>query len=195
MDFSVYTVIITLILLMDPFGNIPIFMSVLKQYSMTKRNKIIIREFAFAFFILLLTIFVGRFVVELLGINISVLSAIGGVLLFYVALCMLFPVLSKSHKLAAREPCIIPLAFPLLSGPTTIAMLLIYSTQFSQHTISLVVAVSVAVTVTLLLVLAGSIIYRYLGNKGMVIVERLMGVVLLILSVQMFLGGVFAFFS
>ena len=162
---------------------------------MAKRNKIIIREFAIALFILLLTTFFGGFILELLGINVSILSVIGGVILFYVALCMLFPVFSKQQKLYLKEPFVVPLAIPLLSGPTTIAMVLIYSSQFSQHTVSLLVAISVAVIITLIVVLTGSNTYRYLGDKGMKIVERLMGVVLLAFSVQMFLYGVFGFFD
>jgi multiple antibiotic resistance protein len=195
MDFSFYTVILTLVLVMDPFGNIPIFMSLLKRYSVVKRNTIIVREFSIAFLILILFIFFGSMLLGLLGIRVSALSVAGGIVLFFVAFKMLFPSLFRGEKSCDAEPLVVPLATPLVSGPATIAVVLIFTSQFPNHVLELILAVAAAVCINLLVLLSSSIIYRFLGKKGMLVIERVMGLILLTLSVQLCLHGVSSYFA
>src|SRR5687768_15091076 len=115
---NIYTATITLILVMDPLGNIPVFISVLNRVVPNRRHKIILRETFIAFIILLLFLFFGKYLLESMQISGPALSIAGGIILFLIAIKMIFPHEENTKPTAqAGEPFIVPLAIPLIAGP------------------------------------------------------------------------------
>ena len=113
-----------LFLVMDPFGNIPIFLSILEPYSSARRLRIILREMLIALAVLLLFLFAGQYILDALGISESSLTAAGGVILFLIALRMIFPRAGGGGMVehsSEDEPLVVPLAIPLIAGPSALA--------------------------------------------------------------------------
>lgn len=130
---TLYTIAITLILVMDPLGNIPVFLAILKQYDARTQVRIILRESIIAFFILALFVFFGRYILHGLHITTPALSIAGGVILFIIAIRMIFPPDQKPAKEDFEEPLIVPLAIPLTAGPSAMAMVLLFVTRDPHH--------------------------------------------------------------
>jgi multiple antibiotic resistance protein len=194
MKFSIYAATVTLVLVMDPLGNVPVFLSILKRYSPRQQRWIIMRETAIAFLVLLLFLFSGDFIMRSLHLELPALSIAGGLVLFLIAVKMLFPSRELEYDdIPESEPFIVPLAIPLTAGPSALAVVMLYASRFSEHTWSLLGALSIATLVFLVLVLSGSWLTRLLGKRGLVALERLMGMILITLSVQMLLHGVLNF--
>jgi multiple antibiotic resistance protein len=194
MQFSIYSTAITLTLVMDPLGNIPLFLSILKNYSAARQRKIILRETLIAFVVLVVFLFCGRFIMTSLNLEIPALSIAGGVVLFLIAVKMLFPGSEKEHTEAeAVEPFIVPLAIPLTAGPSALAVIMLYASRFPERVWSLLSSVVIATVIFLVIVMSGSFLNRVLGKRGLVALERLMGMILITLAVQMFLHGVLSF--
>ncbi len=185
--------ILTLFLVMDPIGNTPLFMVYLKDVKDQRRAWVVARESVFALLILLFFLFFGPTLMSLLSIGRASLYISGGVLLFLISVGMIFP--SSGHlgvhngDQTEGEPFIVPLAVPLVAGPSTMATIMIFASQPEPlwiWVIALVVAWALAATI---LMLAPGF-SRLLGQRGLRACERLMGMVLTVLSVQMFLDGV-----
>ena len=185
--------ILTLFLVMDPIGNTPLFMSYLKDVKDERRGRVVARESIFALLILLLFLFFGPPLMNLLNIGKESLYISGGVLLFLIAVGMIFPGVAHlgTHNgdQIEGEPFIVPLAVPLVAGPSTMATIMIFASQpepLSLWVTALVAAWGLATTI---LMLAPGF-SRLLGPRGLRACERLMGMVLTVLAVQMFLDGV-----
>ena len=131
---NLYTATITLILIMDPLGNIPIFLSVLKRFEPKKQARIILRESLIAFIILVVFVFFGQYILHGLHITAPALSIAGGIILFVIAIRMIFPPVEKvTRDEHFEEPLIVPLAVPLTAGPSAIAMVLLFVTRDPSH--------------------------------------------------------------
>lgn len=192
MDF--YTATITLFLVMDPLGNIPIFLSVLKSYNHAKQRRIIIREVLIAFLILSIFLFFGRYIMHGMGITEPALSIAGGIILFLIAINMIFPGMSKASSTSDKEePFIVPLAIPMTAGPSALAVVMLFVNQNPHELWLYFGSVVIACTVFLAIMLAARYLMKLLGQRGITAVERLMGMLLTVLAVQMFLQGVQAF--
>jgi len=191
---NIYTATITLILIMDPLGNIPIFISVLNSVEASRRPKIILRESLIAFVILVLFLFAGNTIMSGLGLTEPALGIAGGIILFLIALRMIFPSDIKSNDRALGEPFIVPLAIPLVAGPSAIAMILLFTTQYPHHKFELLAAVIIASFVVTVILLFSNALRRILSEKGLIAIERLMGMILTTVAVQMFLTGVADYF-
>ena len=185
--------ILTLFLVMDPIGNVPLFMSYLKDVKDERRARVVARESLFALLILLFFLFFGPTLMSVLNIAQESLYISGGVLLFLISVSMIFPgsvhLGVHSDDQAEGEPFIVPLAVPLVAGPSTMATIMIFASQpepISLWVVALVVAWGLA---TGILMLAPGF-SRRLGSRGLRACERLMGMVLTVLAVQMFLNGV-----
>jgi multiple antibiotic resistance protein len=193
---NIYSAALTLIFVMDPLGNIPIFLSVLSHVNPKRRTLIILRECLIAFVILLAFLFFGDDILFGLGISQQSLSIAGGIILFLIALKMIFPpeedskVRDKQHI----EPLVVPLAIPLVAGPSAIATVMVFATQYGHHMPQPFFALLIASTVTTIILLIAPQLRRVLGQKGLIAVERLMGMILTTIAVQMFISGLSAYF-
>jgi multiple antibiotic resistance protein len=192
MDFL--SAVITLFLIMDPLGNVPVFLAVLKQVTPERRRKILIREVLIAYAVLLFFLLVGERVLELLQIQQETISIAGGIVLFLIALRMIFPSHGAVADPSEGEPLVVPLAIPLIAGPSTLATLLLLRAN-AESMFELWLATTVAWFATAAILIAAPFFYRALGERGLVAMERLMGMVLVMISVQMFLNGVATFMA
>ncbi|MDP7176154.1 MAG: YhgN family NAAT transporter [SAR324 cluster bacterium] len=183
---------LTLLLIMDPLGNIPLFLSVLKTVeSESRRRKILIRELFFALLVLLLFLFAGEYLLKWLNLRQEAVSIAGGIVLFLISLRMIFP----SEKgimgeIPEGEPFFVPLAVPLLAGPSTLAMLILLARSQPERIFEWLAAVLGAWAVTSLIMLSSTKLNKLFGKRGLIAVERLMGMVLVAISVQMLMDGI-----
>jgi multiple antibiotic resistance protein len=181
---------VTLFLVLDPFGNAAIFHSVLAKIPEDRRRRVLARELIFALVILLGFLFVGKYLLAFLGVRPATLSISGGILLFLIALGMVFPTRSMLGESGDEEPFIVPLAVPLMAGPSSIALILLTATKYPLQIGSIALAVSAAWLVSAVILYFSPALLRLLGTKGTRALERLMGLLLILVSVQMFLDGV-----
>ncbi|GAK84801.1 multiple antibiotic resistance protein MarC [Vibrio ponticus] len=185
-----------LFLIMDPLGNLPIVLSILKHLEPKRRRIVLIRELFFALAILLLFLFAGKSIMAFLHVQPETLSISGGIILFIIAIKMIFPAAGSVTGLAAgEEPFIVPMAIPMLAGPSVIATILLLSSQHPDHLLELSGAVVLAWTATFVILMFSGILHRLLGERGLKALERLMGLMLVMISTQMFLDGMKSYMS
>lgn len=186
---TILTVSFSLFLLLDPIGNVPLFISILKEYSPSKQRFIIFREMCIALGVLILFDFLGDALLDLLGVTQYTTMIAGGLILFLISLKMIFPSrrdpeVELAHK---KEPFIVPLAIPLVAGPAVLAAIMLYSHDLpAQVTLP---AIFIAWLVSTAILLGSSILKRILGWRGIAACEKLMGLILTLLAVEMFLNG------
>ena len=194
MDVSFTSAIVILLLVMDPIGNIPLFVSLLANVRPDRRARVIARECAIAFAALLLFVFFGRSILDLLGLSDSSLTIAGGLILFLIALRMIFRRPEGVFGDIPRgEPFIVPLAIPSIAGPTAIATVMLLVSHAPQRLPEWIAAVTVATLATLVLLLFAERISKWVGERGLLAFERLMGLILTAIAVEMLLRGVAAF--
>ena len=176
---------VLLILIMDPLGNLPIFMSVLKHTEPKRRRAIMVRELLIALLVMLVFLFAGEKILAFLSLRAETVSISGGIILFLIAIKMIFPSASgnSSGLPAGEEPFIVPLAIPLVAGPSL-------SHQYPNQMGHLVIALLLAWGGTFVILLQSSLFLRLLGEKGVNALERLMGLILVMMATQMFLDGI-----
>ncbi|EGR0130108.1 YhgN family NAAT transporter, partial [Vibrio vulnificus] len=156
-----------------------------------RRRKVLIRELLFALLILMLFLFAGQSIMKFLQVEPETLSISGGIILFIIAIKMIFPSAGSITGLAAgEEPFIVPMAIPMIAGPSVIAALLLLSSQHPNNLTDLSIAVLIAWFATFIILMFYSFFHRILGERGLKAVERLMGLLLVMISTQMFLNGV-----
>jgi multiple antibiotic resistance protein len=179
---------------MDPVGNIPLFLSVLKDVAPERRRIVLIREICIAYVVLLLFLFIGAYVLRLLHLQQETISIAGGIVLFLIALRMIFPpeggILGETLE---GEPFVVPLAIPLIAGPSTLAALLLLQQASPGRARELLLAVTIAWALSAVILLSSTALYRVLRQRGLIAMERLMGMLLVMLAVQMFMNGVAEF--
>lgn len=186
----------TLFLLMDAIGNIPLFISILKGVNPAKQRRIIFRELVIALVIMILFNYFGDFLLNAIKVQPYTVLISGGIILFILALKMIFP--SRKDADAdtppEKEPFIVPLAIPLVAGPGVLATIMLYSRQEESNLIT-ITAIILAWAVSTLILLASSLLKKALGWRGITACERLMGLLLTMISIQMLLEGVTQYFS
>lgn len=188
---KIFTIAFSLFLLMDSIGNIPIYLTILAEIDYRRRLWIITREMFIALIMILLFALFGDWLMEFLNITQETLYFAGGVILFIMALKMIFP--ERGSLLESLgidgEPFIFPLAIPLVAGPAVLAAVMIYSAQLESNTI-LYLAIIIAWLVSTTLLLCSSYLQKWLGAKGIKAMERLMGLILMLIAINMLLQGV-----
>ena len=184
---------ITLLLIMDPLGNIPPFLSALKGVEPGRRRKVLLREIMIAYLVLLAFLVAGKYVLRLLSLQEETISIAGGIVLFLIALRMVFPSAEATRDTLEGEPFIVPLAIPFIAGPSTLASLLLLQQSSPNSTLALFLALTLAWSVTAVILLSSTSLYRLLKERGLIALERLMGMLLVMLAVQMFINGVAKF--
>lgn len=186
---------ILLFLIMDPFGNMVTFNSLLRYLEPRRRMVVILRESIIAYGVLLLFLFTGRWVLAFLGLRDATLSISGGIILFLIALGMVFPRKSvmqpeSDSDKSEGEPLVVPLAIPLIAGPSCIAALLLMASKEPEKMEQWVLALTFAWLVSTIILTASVPLFRFLGRRGSAAIERLMGMLLVMIAVQMFLDGI-----
>lgn len=189
------TAVVTLFLVMDPLGNIPLFLSVLKTVPPARRRFVILREVAFAFLVLVLFLFAGNALLRFLGLEQEAVSIAGGIVLFLIALRMIFPVETPPSETIEGEPFLVPLAIPLVAGPSALATLLLIQQTAGFTTGTLLIALTIAWALSAVILLSSTVMYRLLGQRGLIAIERLMGMLLVMVAVQMLMNGVKTFMA
>ena len=193
---TIVSAALLMFLVMDPLGNVPLFFSALKQVDSSRRTRVVFRELLVALVILVLFLFLGQQVLRLLHITDPALTVAGGVVLFLIALRMIFPSPDKSmHEEIEDEPFIVPLAIPYVAGPSALATELLMMSREPQRWREWLLAVLLAWLASSVILLFASRLSRSLGHKGLVAIERLMGMVLITLAVQMLMSGLDKFVS
>jgi multiple antibiotic resistance protein len=188
---DVLSAIVTLVLVMDPLGNVPLFLTVLKAVPPERRRRVLVREVLFAYVVLVVFLLLGRWLLKFLGLQPEAVGIAGGIVLFLIALRMIFPSQGAvSGDTLEGEPFLVPLAIPLVAGPSTLATLLLLESAKSSTTVGLMLAVTVAWALTGVILLSSTYLYRLLGERVLVAMERLMGMLLVMVAVQMLLDGV-----
>lgn len=187
---EILSVAITLFLIMDPFGNTPVFLSVLDKIPHERRRRVLVRELLIALGVIMLFVYVGSYVMSFLGLQQESVSIAGGIILFLIGLRMVFPHREvEIDTETSGEPLVVPLAIPLISGPSTLAALLMFSSSGSLSRPHLLFAALMAWLATFVVLFSATSLASLLTKRGLTAIERLMGMVLVALSVQMFLDG------
>ncbi len=193
---SMLSIAFSLFLLMDPIGNIPFYVSFLKGLDQKRQRVIIIRELVIALFIIIVFNFIGDGLMRFLHVENDTIQIAGGIILFLLCLKMIFPPPHDPNESIPHdtEPFIVPLAVPLIAGPSVLAAVMIYAKQ-ENNSFIMVGAISIAWLASLIILLASSFLKKILGWKGILALERLMGLVLILISVQMFMNGLSSFMA
>ena len=176
---------------MDPLGNIPFFLSALKSVDPARRLRVVMRELLIALSVLVLFLFLGQHLLDSLDISEPALTLSGGVILFLIALRMIFPTAENSMREdVVGEPFVVPLAIPYVAGPSTLATELLLMSREPARWSEWLLALFLAWLVSSVIILAASRLQRILGEKGVIALERLMGMILVTVSIQMLLTGI-----
>ena len=195
MDWSeISAVAVTLFFVMDPLGNIPVFNAVLARFETRRRSVIVARELVFALLILLVFLFAGNTIMGFLGLSQSSLSLAGGILLFVIAIRMIFPRQGAEEE-PEEDPFIVPLAMPLVAGPSTIALLLLLASSEPERIWEWCTALTLAWSASFVILACSPWVMKVLGDRGVRALERLMGMLLILLAIQMFLNGLQEFLA
>jgi multiple antibiotic resistance protein len=192
---NVFWIAVTLFIVMDSFGGIPIFIALLKGVPPERQYRVIIREMIIAYIIIIIFNFVGGPLLEFLQIQEHAVSIAGGVVLFILGLRMVFPTGHEEEDLKKlQEPFIVPLAVPVIAGPAVLATVMLFARQEISDLV-MISAITMAWIGSLIVLLISPLVTKKLGDKGIIAIERLMGLVLLLMAVQMSMSGIKAFFN
>ena len=185
-----------LFLIMDPLGNIPLFLSQLRHVVPERRRRVLIRELVIALLVLFAFLFGGAYVLRALQLRQESVSIAGGIVLFLIGIRMVFPPANGEGifgKAGEGEPFIVPMAIPGVAGPSAMAALLLLTNTSPGRTADWAIALLLAWLATSVILLSATYLFRWLGESVLTALERVMGMLLIALSVQMFMGGVAAF--
>jgi len=182
---------VTIFLIMDPFGNAPVFNALLSGLDSRRRAIVVARELLIALIILFGFLIAGNAFLDFLGLKQPSLNISGGILLFIISLHMIFP----SSKVTednrnVEDTFIVPLAVPLIAGPSTIAVLLLLSSTRPEQLFEWSIALFLAWLGTTILLMTSSFLLKMIGSRGSRALERLMGMILVFLAIQMLLDGI-----
>ena len=193
---EIFSAAVLLLLVIDPFGNVPIVVAALANVAPARRARVVLRECLAAYVILLAFMFGGQTFLAWLQLSEVSLAIAGGIILFLIALRMVF-----RHPEGVfgdppgEEPFLVPLAIPSIAGPSALATVMLMVSRDPSHRVAWVIALTAATIVATIVLVAAYRLQRVLGERGMIAVERLMGLVLTALAVQMLLDGLRAFIA
>jgi multiple antibiotic resistance protein len=183
-----------LFLILDPLGNIPIFLSLLRGLPPQRQRIIIVRELLIALGVLMLFLWGGKYALELMHLRQESVSIAGGIVLFLIGIRMIFPPPEGlMGELPEGEPFIVPMAIPLVAGPSGMAAVMLMGSKDPGRLFDWSLALLLAWCATAAILFFAPVIYRWLGTRVLTAVERLMGMLLVAISVQMFLDGLQAY--
>jgi multiple antibiotic resistance protein len=190
---SIWQIALTLFLVANPIGNTPAFVALVKDFSFERQKKILFREALFSFFIALFFLYIGEQFLKVIQVKQYAVSVSGGTLLFLVALNMIFPpkkVIGDERK--PQEPFIVPIATPLISGGGVLSTIMIYSAK-EPNIFLLTGAVVLAWVGVTAIVASAAYLNRLLGERGLLALEQLMGMILAMISMEIIVKGILLF--
>jgi len=186
---SIFPMTFSLFLVLNSLGNIPLFVGLLTKFDVKRQRQIILRELLIALAILFSFNFFGDKMLTMLGISQPVIGVAGGALLFIIALGMIFPRPPDNHDLKRSEPLIVPLATPIVAGPGAIGTTLVYAEQVQNVWIMASIILLAWIPTCIILLLSSNIKY-FLGQKGLLACQKLGGMLISLIAVQMICTGV-----
>ena len=193
MNYSFASATILLVLITDPVGNIPIFANALRHVAPQRRARVILREILIAFLLLLAFMFGGQSFLRVMNLSELALQIGGGVILFLIALRMVFPPVVAAEAETWTEPLIVPLAVPAVAGPSALATVLLLVSQQPDQRLEWIGALCVTMLISAVVLVSAERIQRLIGERLVTAVERLMGLVLVSVAIEMLLGGIKVF--
>ena len=195
MDHTFLSALILLLLVLDPFGSLPIFISILGGVKPERRTFVAVREVLIAFAVLVLFMVSGQGFLALMRLSERSLEVAGGVILIIIAIRMIFGGEGAyGTDIGAREPFVFPLAVPLLAGPSAMATVLLLASRQPEHLVTWIGALTAALAISGVVLLAADRIRRVLGTQMVAAIEKLMGLVLTAVAVEMILAGLKRYF-
>lgn len=187
---SLFHMVFLFWVVMDSLGTLPIFVSLLKHFEPAKQRKIIIREMLIALAIMIIFLFFGQGFFHMLRISHASLEISGGIIIFMLAIKMIFSAPGVEKKVRVpKDPLIVPLAVPSIAGPGILATMTLYGGGIANN-ISVLIAIIIAWLLSLPLLLFSPAITKFFGENGIVATERLFGYLLVLISTQMALTGI-----
>lgn len=187
---------ILLFLILDPLGNVPVFLSLLKPLPPSRRRLVLARELLIALAVLFLFLLAGKPILDAMHLRQESVSIAGGIVLFLIGIRMIFPSPEGIvGELPEGEPFIVPMAIPLVAGPSGMAAVMLMSSSEPDRLADWSLALVLAWLGTAAILFSATSLYKVLGPRVLIAVERLMGMLLVTLSVQMFLDGVAAYLA
>jgi multiple antibiotic resistance protein len=154
-----------------------------------RRRLVIVREMLIALAILTAFLFLGKYILEGLHVSEPALSIGGGIVLFLIAIRMIFPRAEARNETLDQEPLLVPLAVPLVAGPSAMAIVILFATQHPDRMLSWFLALLIAWFASFVILMSAEVLRRYLGRRVITAIERLMGLILITVAVEMFLDG------
>jgi len=196
MDHTFVSACVLLLLVLDPFGSLPIFISVMRSVDPARRRRVALREVAIAFAALALFMVAGQGFLSLMRLSERSLEVAGGVILLIIAIRMIFASGGEIYAADAggREPFIFPLAVPLLAGPSAMATVLLLASRQPERIVAWLGALTVAMAVSGTVLLLADRLRKWLGASMVAAIEKLMGLVLTAVAVEMILAGLKRYF-
>lgn len=188
-----FSTALLLFIVLDPFGNLVTLNTLLRSHEPARRRRIIVRESTIALGILLLFVFAGGRILHALGLQAYTLGISGGIVLFMIALGMVFPARRVMDDEALSDPLVVPIAMPLIAGPGAISIVILLAQRNPPPSVAAAVVLAWLATATILSI--STWVFKALGPRGALALERLMGILLVMLSVQMVLDGVGAYLT
>jgi MarC family membrane protein len=190
MTYTFASATILLLLITDPFGNIPIFVNALRNVAPERRMWVILREVLIAFLLLLSFMFIGDGFLHLMNLSDLSMQIAGAVVMFLIALRMIFPSGTVEADTMLGEPLIVPLAIPALAGPSALATVMLLVSQAPERRLEWIAALCVTMAVCAVVLVLSERIQRLAGKRVMMAFERLMGLILVAIAVEMLLRGI-----
>ena len=183
-----------LFLILDPLGNIPVFLGLLRSLPPQRQRIVVMRELLIALGVLMVFLWGGRYALELMHLRQESVSIAGGIVLFLIGLRMIFPPPEGlMGDLPEGEPFIVPLAIPMVAGPSGMAAVMLMGSQEPDRMGAWSLALMIAWAATAAILFSATYLYKYLGGRALTAIERLMGMVIVAISVQMLLDGITAY--
>ena len=185
---------ILLFLVIDPIGNIPVFLAALRSVPEERRLLVTLRECALGFVVLVLFMLFGRVFLQMLHLSETSLGITGSIILFLIAIRMIFP--SSEYLFGETpgvEPLFFPLAVPTIAGPSALATVLLLATRNPGGFWTVFAAVALSMGLSTLILISSGTIAKIVGRRVLTAAERLMGLILAAVAVEMFLQGIRTF--
>jgi MarC family membrane protein len=191
---TVLSAALLLFLILDPLGNIPVFLSLLRGMPAHRQRIVLARELLIALAVLMLFLWCGKYALEAMHLRQESVTIAGGIVLFLIGLRMIFPPPEGlMGEIPDGEPFIVPMAIPLVAGPSGMAAVMLMGSQEPERMAEWSLALLLAWAATAAILFSATLLYKRLGSRALIAVERLMGMLLVAISVQMLLDGIAAY--
>ena len=188
---TILSAALLLFLILDPLGNIPVFLSVLKPLPPKRQRIVLARELLIALVVLMGFLWAGKYALDLMHLRQESVAIAGGIVLFLIGIRMIFPrPEGLMGELPGGEPFIVPLAIPLVAGPSGMAAVMLMGSNEPTRLWDWSLALLIAWGATAVILFSATLLYKYLGRSALTALERLMGMLLVAISVQMVLDGI-----